>query len=53
MKSGILKMCHRLFTRKITADAIRQAGQMLKQHVNSMKLLIGRIKEKLLLTIKR
>lgn len=47
------EMCHRMFSTKITADGIRQAGQMLKQHVNSMKLLIGRIKEKMPLTMNR
>lgn len=56
-QQGGLKTCHRLIRgrlpRTFTADTIRQAGQILKQHVNSMELLIGRIKEKLLLTMSR
>lgn len=52
---GGLKTCHRLIRRRLprtfTPDAIRQAGQILNRHVNSMELLIGRIKEKLLLTM--
>lgn len=38
----------KLLPRKFTADASRQAGQILNVHVNSMELLIERMQEKLL-----